>query len=346
MATEGVPQSKSLLYVGFNQDDGCFACGTEKGFIIYNCDPLKERFRRDLNGGIAIVEMLFRCNILALVGGGKNPKYPPNKVMIWDDYQNKCIAELEFRTQVKAVRLRKDRIVVALDSKVYVYNFTDLQLIHSIETSPNPTGILALSPKENGMVLVCPGTEHGKTHIELYDLKQSLNITTHETNLAYVSLNMEGTLLATASEKGTLIRIFETASGNQTKELRRGSVPAAISSLKFSSDSRLLLVSSEKGTVHFFSVSQDPSGDAGAQANQKSFFSSVGAILPSWVSSEWSFLQYQLPPVRNICAFGPKNSIIAICMDGSFYKISYDLRAKETKTEHSTHLKNIDENVQ
>ena len=43
---EGSPPANELLYVGVNQDQGCFACGTTSGFRIYNCAPFKLTFER------------------------------------------------------------------------------------------------------------------------------------------------------------------------------------------------------------------------------------------------------------------------------------------------------------
>ena len=214
-------QPPTLLHVSFNQDAGCFASGTDRGFRIYNCDPFREIFRRDFDrgGGIAKVEMLFRCNILAVVGGGPDPLYPVNKVMIWDDHQSRCIGELSFRSEVRGVRLRRDRIVVVLEQKVFVYNFTDLKVLHQIETIANPKGLCEISQSAGKLVLVCPGLQKGQVRVEHYASKRTKFIMAHDSRIACFALTQDGGLLTTASSKGTLIRVFNTFDGSLLQEV-------------------------------------------------------------------------------------------------------------------------------
>ncbi|XP_073035881.1 autophagy-related protein 18d-like [Primulina eburnea] len=341
-----------LYYVSWNQDYGCFAAGTSHGFRIYNCDPFKETFRRDLkSGGFKIVEMLFRCNILALVGSNANAQYPPNKVIIWDDHQSRCIGEFSFRSEVRAVKLRRDRVVVVLEHKIYVYNFMDLKLLHQIETLANPRGICCLSHHLNTSVLACPGLRRGQVRVEHFGLNMTKLINAHDSKISCLTLTMDGLLLATASLRGTLIRIFNTMDGTRLQEVRRGVDKADIYSIALSPNAQWLAVSSDKGTVHLFSlrvrvVGEDSSIDSPAStdffsqnssnsldplispstgANPGSSLSFMKGVLPKYFSSEWSFAQLHLQECTQfIAAFGSQNSVVIVGMDGSFHRCSFD----------------------
>ena len=50
------------------------------------------------------------------------------------------------------------------------------------------------------------------------------------------------------------MRVFDTGSGAILTELRRGSQPATIHCVNFNSDSSLLCVASDHGTIHIFSL--------------------------------------------------------------------------------------------
>lgn len=214
-------QPVSLLHLTFNQDQVCFVAGTDYGLRVYNCDPFCERFRRDFDrrGGIGIAEMLFQCNLFAVVGGGADPQYPPNKVMIWDDHQSRFIGELAMRSVVRALRLRRDRIVVVLEHKVWVYNFANLRVLQEIETIANPKGLCAVSYSPRSMVLVCPGLQKGHVRVDHYASNSSKTIVAHNSTIACLALTADGHLLATASTKGTLVRIFNTADGTPLREV-------------------------------------------------------------------------------------------------------------------------------
>lgn len=54
-------------------------------------------------------------------------------------------------------------------------------------------------------VLACPGVSKGTVRVELYDLRKSQLIAAHESELAAMAINQQGTRLATASDKGAAL---------------------------------------------------------------------------------------------------------------------------------------------
>nr|CAD7412074.1 unnamed protein product [Timema poppensis] len=124
-------------------------------------------------------------------------------------------------------------------------------------------------------------------------------------------------MVATASNKGTLIRVWDTTRRAQLVELRRGSDPATLYCINFSGDSEFLCCSSDKGTVHIFALKD-------THLNRRSTFSNMG-FLGNYVESQWALANFTVPPeCACICAFGSRSSVIAICLDGTFHKYVFN----------------------
>lgn len=53
--------------------------------------------------------------------------------------------ETSCKSDVKSVKIKIDRCVVVLETKVFVFNLADFRVLESIETCPNPKGLCSMS---------------------------------------------------------------------------------------------------------------------------------------------------------------------------------------------------------
>lgn len=83
-------------------------------------------------------------------------------------------------------------------------------------------------------------------------------IAAHESALAALAVLPNGALIATASARGTLVRVWDAQEGHLVREVRRGADRAEIYGLAFRPDGRDLAAWSDKGTVHVFSLEDVP----------------------------------------------------------------------------------------
>jgi len=265
--------------------------------------------------------MLGTTSYIALVGGGKQPKFPQNKVcppndddddwvvvektdivyevQIWNDNTKRVTTSLEFRTPVQRVRISRSHLIVVQLNSVGIYKMnTPPERLADYETANNPYGLCELGTD----TVAFPGRTIGQ--VKLFGLKTGnvSIIPAHETPLRAIALSRDGTMVATASEQGTIIRLWSFPSCTKLAEFRRGVDQAAIFSLAFSPSGTTLAVTSDKSTMHIFDLASTQEPD---QKQHKYGFLAKVPLLPRQFSDTYPTASVKFEMGEESTAWGP-----------------------------------------
>ncbi|OXG29485.1 hypothetical protein C359_04882 [Cryptococcus neoformans Bt120] len=190
------------------------------------------------------------------------------------------------------------------------------------ETAKNEQGLMAMATAPGSTLLTLPGRQPG--HVQLVPLHpcpsssspasptrtsatsqttfRSPIILAHTHPLSTLGISPSGSHIVTTSERGTLLRIWDTSRGRLERELRRGVDPAEMWGAIFERDGKGARVAgwSDKGTIHVWGGDESKTGQNGSRPATPPTASLTNILsrnlpLPKYFSSITSTAQYRLP---------------------------------------------------
>ncbi|XP_057324557.1 WD repeat domain phosphoinositide-interacting protein 2 isoform X3 [Microplitis mediator] len=344
LANQTAESQSGAFFVNFNQDCTSLSVGSKAGYRIFSVnsvDYLENIYENDTDD-ICIVERLFSSSLIAVVTYSS-----PRKLKVCHFKKGTEICNYSYSNTILAVKLNRARLVVCLEESLYIHNIRDMKVLHTIrDTPPNVAGLCILSINSENCYLAYPGSNTiGEVQIfDAINLQAKTMIPAHDSPLAALAFSPSGTKVATASEKGTVIRVFQVHDGAKLFEFRRGVKRCvSISSLAFSMDSMFLCCSSNTETVHIFKLeeSKEPPKQAPDEAQgwmgylTKAVCASAN-YLPSQVTDVFNqgraFASVHLPfqGLKNVCAITTIEKVLRLLVanaDGYLY--IYDLDPDE-----------------
>jgi len=330
----------NLLFVNFNQDCTSLAAGTKTGYRLYSLasvDKLENIYEQE-GSDICVIDRLFASSLVAVVSLSS-----PRKLKVCHFKKGTEICSYSYSNTILAAKLNRLRLVVCLEESLYIHNIRDMKVLHTIrDTPPNPNGICAVSISNDNCYLAYPGSSQtGEVQIfDTVNLRAVSMITAHDNPVAALSFNATGNRIATASEKGTVIRVFSIPEGQKLFEFRRGVKRCAtIHSLSFSPDSLFVCCTSNTETVHVFRLetTRDKSSEETQQQGWMGYFGAAlktsANYLPTQVSEMLNqgrdFATARLPfsGLKSICAITCVQKmprLLVAAQDGYLYVYNLD----------------------
>ncbi|XP_069786154.1 WD repeat domain phosphoinositide-interacting protein 1 isoform X3 [Narcine bancroftii] len=169
---------------------------------------------------VYIVERLFSSSLVVIVS-----LTTPRRMNVYHFKKGTEICNYSYSNTIRTIRLNRQRLIVCLEEAIYIHNIKDLKLLKIIQDiPPNRTGLCAFSINHSNSYLAYPGNATIGEMV-IYDANNLHSVSVipaHDGPLAALTFNFTGSKLASASEKGTVIRVFSIPEGQKLYEFRRG----------------------------------------------------------------------------------------------------------------------------
>lgn len=229
---DGLPPS--LLAYAFNQDATCLSVGTDQGYQIFTCEPWAAVHSAS-DGGVGVLQMLYSSSLIALVGAGARPGDSTRRLRLWNTRTDSSVCELNFSSSILTVRMNNARLLVVLETRIHIFELSSMRLLHTLETVPNRLGLADMCPDSERCHVVLLAAGVGQ--VLLFDALQLRSLSTlqaRKSALALLAISPCGLLIASASDRGTVVNVHSFPQGELLHAFRRGAMAATIFHLAFS----------------------------------------------------------------------------------------------------------------
>lgn len=206
--------------------------------------------------------MLYKTNIILLVGLNEYPNFSPKRITIWTTLKNTvlCVSH-HFTSKIITAKINKERMIIGEKNYLHIYETKSMNFLYSYIVSDITLGNLILSKNSEKNNWFCYSTSKDEGMVNVYDAMShkgvKVQIKAHKSPILKMCLNYDGDRLATCSCKGTIIRVFSLPKGEKLCTFKRGVSPAFIFCLNFSRNSEKLIATCDNGFLHLFDIKEE-----------------------------------------------------------------------------------------
>jgi WD40 repeat protein len=226
------------------------------GFSIFSIDPFKLIDRCSIHGAHAIA-INSDATKIAIAMKLIERDSTIDQVSLWNANSPHLHpdASISFSEPVIRLCIRGSLLLVILRTGICLLDLTRFEPLMEQATAPNSTGCSDIATGNGPAKLALCDLIPGKVHILPFDADaRAVFIQAHSHALSVIKFSGDGSLVATASEYGTLIRVFFSDGGGLRSVFRRGSLRSRVVAMAISPKLQKLVAVSENGTVHAFSL--------------------------------------------------------------------------------------------